>query len=243
MAIVSHESQLIYFDVPKVACTTLKTHFYELANGPPDKTQQPSYKDRVKKAFGRAPSRTPVRWINNQEGYRTLSYERALREQELPNTYTRIAIVRDPIARFYSAWANKANEADFARRKELEDLRNEGLPTSPDFGEYLDNYEGYQIHSRSVRVHNKRYAWHLGDRVSSYDHIFKIEDMAELENWLSARENRPIQLPYSNRSKRNKNRVELTAAQKKKLTALTAPDYAWLGDRYDAQTALDRLTS
>ena len=242
MAVVSHELKLIYFDVPKVACTTLKTQLYELAYGPLVAPFQPTLKDRARAALGRSHPRPKGPSVHYRDGYRTLSYARALREQDLPKDYARIAVVRDPIARFYSAWANKANEADFARRDELEDLRNEGLSTAPDFQEFLANFEAYRALSRPVRVHNQLYSWHLGPRASNFDQIFQIEDMGALEAWLSERNSEPITLRSSNQSDRKQDAVPLTADEKAKLLALTQEDYRWLGGLYDAQAGLERLT-
>lgn len=242
MAIVSHEFKLIYFDVPKVACTTLKTHLYELARGPLVPPGQPSLKDRARAALGRPRPQNKGPSVHYRDGYRTLSYARAVREQDLPEDYARIAVVRDPIARFYSAWANKANEADFTRRDELEDLRNEGLSTAPDFQQYLMNFEAYRTHSRPVRVHNRPYSWHLGPSASDFDQIFQIENMSSLEAWLSDRHGAPITLRKSNRSGRKQDVIPLTQEQKANLLALTQEDYHWLGDLYDAQAGLERLT-
>ncbi|MEL6708305.1 MAG: sulfotransferase family 2 domain-containing protein [Pseudomonadota bacterium] len=242
MAVVSHELKLIYFDVPKVACTTLKTQLYELAHGPLVAPFQPTLKDRARAALGRPRPRHKGPSVHYRDGYRTFSYTRALREQDLPSDYARIAVVRDPIARFYSAWANKANEADFARRDELEDLRNEGLSTAPDFQQYLEAFEVYRTHSRPVRVHNQPYSWHLGPSASDFDKIFQIEDMSRLEAWLCERHGEPITLKKSNLSERKQKAVALEDSQKAKLLALTHEDYRWLGDLYDAQAGLEGLT-
>jgi len=243
LAIVSHELKLVYFDVPKVACTTFKTQLYELANGPLTQAHQPSLKDRARALVGRPHPHTKGPSIHYREGYRTLSYARAVIEQEIPSDYARIAIVRDPVARFYSAWANKANEADFARRDELEDLRNDRLSTAPNFAEYLENFEAYRTNSRPVRMHNLPYAWHLGPAITDFDHIFQIEQMDKLESWLSERAGQSIKLSKSNRSKRKQSSVDLTAKQMAKLLKLTEGDYRWLGSLYDPQVELLRLTN
>jgi len=241
LAIVSHELKLVYFDVPKVACTTFKTRLYELAHGPLVPHYQPSFTDQVRALVGRPRPRAKGPSIHYRDGYRTLSYKRAAMEQEIPRDYARIAIVRDPIARFYSAWANKANEADFARRDELEDLRNDGLSTAPTFEEYLRDFEAYRTHSRPVRVHNRPYSWHLGPEANSFNHIFQIEDMAKLERWLSERGGQPVKLTKSNQSERKQSTVVLRPDEKAKLLELTQSDYQWLGELYDAQAGLKRL--
>ncbi|MEM7703814.1 MAG: sulfotransferase family 2 domain-containing protein [Pseudomonadota bacterium] len=242
MAVVSHELKLIYFDVPKVACTTLKTQLYELAHGPLVTSYQPTLRDHARRALGRPHRHKKGPSVHYRDGYRTLSYARAIREQDLPIDYARIAVVRDPIARFYSAWANKANEADFARRDELEDLRNEGLLTAPDFQRYLADFEAYRALSRPVRVHNQPYSWHLGPSASDFDQIFQIENMGPLEAWLTERHSGPITLDKSNRSERKQDAVSLTNDEKAKLLALTQDDYRWLSGLYDPQAGLEQLT-
>ena len=83
-----------------------------------------------------------------------------------------------------------------------------------------------------------------GDYPSRDELVAAMNERREkLEAWLSERENRPIQLPYSNRSNRKQDRVALTVEQQEKLMAYTAPEYKWLDGLYNAQEAIERLAS
>ena len=243
MAVVCKTLNLVYFDVPKVACTTLKTWFWEVENGRPfPKPTLPARILRLMKGGG-----PPLyRSIHSVPGYTTKSHARIRAEAgdnlEAFAGIETLAVVRDPVARLFSAWSNKAGAAIFAARGETEDLRNMLLDTDPDFGTFIDNLDAYRSVSRPVRAHTQSYEWHLGPRLDAYDHIFEMEQMPALDAFLTARRGRPADLGQRNASGgMARPPGTLSPAQVDRLGEITAPDYAWLGGRYCVDTALKKL--
>lgn len=237
MPVVSNRLELIYYDIPKVACTSLKALFWEIENGRPLPVRgKLSIAQRIQKKLGLL----EVTDIHYQHGYRTCSHARA-RTLDLPEGFERITVLRDPIARLYSAWTNKAGEDVFERRDEMEDLLNEELSVSPGFGEYIDRFEAYRSVSRPVRVHTLPYSWHLGPDLSAYDHVFKIEDMDALRAFLSGKAGYEISLPHSNSTPAAPPGAGLHQKQIDRLLDLTRVEYDWLNGFYDQTAGLDRL--
>lgn len=236
MAIVSHPLKLVYFDIPKVACTSLKTLLWELEHGRPLRNTAP--RRAINRLLPRE-ARIPTR-IHDIDGYRTWSFART-DIAALPQDYDRITVLRDPIARLVSAWSNKASDAVFAARDEFEDLRNEGLSTQPSFSEFLADFERYKAVSRPVRVHNHPYAWHLGPDLAFYQHVFKIEDIGALDAYLSARAGRPMAIPRANRSSAARTAPVMTPTDIERIVALTQSEYDWLGTLYDRDAAIEKL--
>lgn len=239
MPVIAHSLRLVYFDVPKVGCTTLKTLLWEMENNRPfPGTDAPLLHKRLISKLGL--SRPPIPGIHHVEGYRTWSWKRA-QTCDIPADYTRITILRDPAARLYSAWSNKGVESVFALRREFEDLHNECVPTAPDFGAYLDHFETYRRVSRPVRVHTEPYSWHLGPSVHSYDRVFRLEDMESLEVFLSERAGREVRIPRHNSSREVPRTAPLTDRQIARLVALCAEDYAWCDFHYDPVKGIDQV--
>lgn len=243
MPVISHSLQLVYFDIPKVGCTTLKTLLWEIDHGTPFRRWTDlSFMDRLRRRLWLDRSTLANSGIHYQPGYRTWSYDRA-QSLDIPEGYARLTVLRDPIARIFSAWTNKMTQAVFAARDEEEDLRNEGLPTMPGFGEFIERFEEYCRFSRPVRVHTYPYRWHLGPDLGAYDAVFRLEDGAALESYLSARQGAPVTMGRRNRTTTFDRDAQLTPSQTDRLVALTRDEYAWTGGLYDQQAGLDRFLS
>lgn len=123
MPVVSHSLRLVYLDVPKVGCTTLKVLFWELEHGRRFRT--PRWVRLLRRA--KLNVRASAGNIHDTSGYRTWSFARCRREFTIPEGYSRLTVLRDPIDRVFSAWKSKARPGVFAARDEVEDLLNEGL--------------------------------------------------------------------------------------------------------------------
>lgn len=236
MAIISHALELVYCDVPKIACTSLKSLFWQLEHGRP--LREPSGWLR------RLPLDVLIRLgladrsIHEMPGYQTRSHAAT---GPLPEGYETLVVLRDPIARLHSAWRDKVGPQVFARRGETEDVLNEGLPLDPDFGTFVDLLERYRDISRPARVHSNSYAWHLGPDLNAYDHVFRLEDGAALAEFLSSRAGKTLNIAHQNKAVGKTGRAALTPAQRERLIRATAQDYAWLQGLYDPAAGLATL--
>jgi hypothetical protein len=236
MAVVSHEFRVLYHDVPKVACTTLKTFFWEAAHGRPF----------AYSTADRALDRLRIRrreWfasIHHVPGYRTRSFARV---EPPPEGYARICVVRDPAARLHSAWRSKVRTRIFRTRGESEDLYNAFVPVDPSFGDFVDHFEGYRTHSRAARVHTEPYAWHLGPDIAAFDAVFRQEELGRLASWLAERGRRSVAFPRRNESEPEDRDDRLSPSQVERLRELCQDDYRWLGGLYDPEAGPARFAA
>lgn len=229
MAVLSDAARVLYVVVPKAASTSLKSTFRDLASDVPRAGV-------VARLLGRVPAQ---RTGHHAPGYRTVPFENL---ESPPPRYEKITAVRDPIARLYSAWSNKVCASAFAARGEIEAIRAQGLPINPTFGEFLENVEAYCAISVPAQVHTRPLAWHLGTDLGWYDRVFRIEAMAELEDYLSARVGRPVVVPRENRGDGSARPLDVEARHVDMLRRLLADDYRLLGRLYDFEEGLDAFT-
>jgi hypothetical protein len=238
MAILSEKTKIAYFDVPKIACTSLKTMFWEISNnrafsltkGKPPLSKKVLAKLGIIEKINRLP-------IHDIDGYRTRSFKMV---GEIPDGYETMAVVRDPAARLHSAWRNRVGKHVLDRPNTREDLFNEGLPFDPDFGFFIDNFEGYCAAARLARIHTLPYSWHLGPDIKFFDHVFKIEELDRLVEYVSGRLNRRVDLPHDNAAENDKRSNKITDAQAEKMRNILAADYDWLGGIYSFEAGVAR---
>ena len=231
MAVVNHRSRIVYVILPKAACTSIMTLFFVLDGGvvPPG----PASPSRLARLFGRKPEK-PFS-IHQIAGYLTTEF---IATEPVPEGYSRVCTVRDPLSRLHSAWSNKVGVR--ARGSERPGLEAAGLPTDPTFGEFIDNYRRYRKVSRPARIHTMPLAWHLGPSLIWYDHVFQLEDLARFEGYVSERiGGEPVRVPRENKSNAAPRRLGFGQRQVDRTRDILAPDYALLADRYQFDRSLE----
>jgi len=233
MPVASSQLSLVYYDVPKVACTSLKTWFWELEHGQAFTGDSPRGKvlNRLGlKGYGD---------IHLQESTRTRSFKAAPKP---PVGYATLTVVRDPIRRLVSAWKDKVNAESFkGQRNVLNDLENEGLAPNPDFETFIEHFDEYRMVTRATRIHTNSLAWHLGPDIGLYDHVFSLEALDELIAFLSEKLGKEVSLPRQNTTHSNRSAIKLSSAQVDRILEITRPDYQWLGNLYNQQDSLEQL--
>ena len=233
MPVASSQLSLVYYDVPKVACTSLKTWFWELEHGRAFTGDSP--KNRVLNRLGLKGYGD----IHRQESTRTRSFKAAPKP---PAGYATLTVVRDPIRRLVSAWKDKVNAESFkGQRNVLNDLENEGLAPNPDFETFIEHFDEYRMVTRATRLHTYSLAWHLGPDIGFYDHVFSLEALDELMVFLSRKHGKEVSLPRQNTSHSNRSAIKLSSSQVDRILEITRPDYQWLGNLYNQQDSLEQL--
>lgn len=172
MSIYSAALNIRYYPVPKVACTSVKQLLHALDHGTPHSGGS----------------------IHNIYGTPAFGREQPAREPgEL-----RIALVRDPIRRFVSAYRNRIHGHKEAAHWKLRKL---GLPTDlkpfPELNEFVRELEDYQTRVPSLEHHTLPMVHFLGRDPGFYDHIFRMEEVPALEALLSERAGRQVTLPVT----------------------------------------------
>jgi len=165
MAYILTKHDLAYFPVPKIACTSLKSYFYEIEHGVPFA----SYSDDA----GR------VIYIHDKIISTSFFIEAQV---ERLAACRRIAVIRDPIERFISAYANRvvsfkelsATALDTPRGREL------ALTPTPSFAHFVERLEDYRLASPSIRHHTDPATVFLGPDLGYFHKIYKISEIGQL---------------------------------------------------------------
>lgn len=172
MSIYSEVLNIRYYPVPKVACTSVKQVIYALEHGAPYASGS------IHRAYGTTNFTPP--------------------EDERGEGELRIALVRDPIKRFISAYRNRIHGHEEAAHWKL---RKQGLPLDlkpfPTPQEFVHNLAAYQARVHSLKHHTLPMVTFLGRDPGFYDHIFDMSEIPALEALLSDRAGREVRLPVT----------------------------------------------
>lgn len=165
MAIRVKGTRLVYFPVPKNACSSVK---HSLLNhnedGLADRLPAPGPKGREIRHPHQFYRTTPYR------GYEPVLY-----------FGTRwFCIVRDPVRRFLSGYGNRILHHDDLKRSKAGQLEALGLPRHPDLNEFALNLEKYIRICRPVRHHFLPSSRYLGTRPGRFDRIFPMQELPQI---------------------------------------------------------------
>lgn len=224
MAIFSAKCRLVYYPVPKVACTTAKSVFWKLDNN--------GIWDRLRRIVGKSQD------VHHNPAYKTDPFDP---DAPVPPNYETVALIRDPAKRLRSAWSNKVNAAGFHRWKQAPLAEKAGLPIDPDFSTFLAHFETYAMISRAARVHTRPHWLYLGPDFTKIDHLFKIEDSARFFDLLSARSGIQVDPSHENTATADQRDDSITAANVDQLRDITAKDYELMQGAYDFDEAIAAL--
>lgn len=153
---------LAYFPIPKVANTTIRYGIWEAVG----------YDDLF------------------DNGNKRMS----ARLREMSSGMHRFVVVRDPIERALSGWSNRViHERDIERSSVSRALLAPlGLEALPDANTFFLNIGKYMLVNNRVRRHLLPQASYLGDDLSFFDDIYRIDELDRLNADLAARIGKPI---------------------------------------------------
>jgi hypothetical protein len=146
--------------------------------------------------------------------------------------FVRIAVVRDPIRRLVSAYANRVlrhqgiAKADYASAGLRADL-----PKVPDIETFVAELDEYRKIG-TVAHHTNPQAHFLGSDLGYFHHVFRVEALDELERFLGERAGMPVSLPRYKSDGPKIDPATLSAAARQRLAEHYAADYALLRDFY-----------
>ncbi|WP_186389784.1 MULTISPECIES: sulfotransferase family 2 domain-containing protein [unclassified Stappia] len=178
MAVVLNNHNIVYFPVPKTACTSLKMLMFELNNGRKFEMYE---EDGVLKHIHNAAYGTPSFIDVDRAPFAGM---------------TRLAVIRDPIARLLSAYSNRVAfhrelsedhiDADLASRL--------GVHPNPSPDHFFNNIGKFRILSGSIKHHTDPVSAFLGPDLAYYHRVFRIEDIGGLVELLSNAVGHPLEL-------------------------------------------------
>ncbi len=211
MAFLLGSSKIAYFPVPKCACTSLKQFFFGVENG---------FAFRRFKVQGRD-------WgIHNL----ILSTPFEGTDHAAIETWARVAVIRDPISRLASCYANKV-----VSRRALAAVRftpaqlEAGLNASPSFAEFLRDLEAYRAVSTVIRQHSQPLSHFLGTDPGYFTHLFTMGQILELVAMVAAQEGAVPELPHRMQSDSAGPIEALSPAERRRIESAYAEDLEIFG--------------
>ena len=204
--VICQKARILYFAVPKNGSSTLRRLFFEIENGF-------DFRDFT---------------INGQSVDLFWLYRHAqpFTRTTVPEGYSKIAVVRDPLSRFLSNY------------KWLVVDRNGDFGEMPDIDDFIARFETFVERSPKARFHLTPQSVFLGNDLSYFDKVFRMEALSELADYLSARSGTERRLPWENRTAEQEN--VLSGSSIEKLMKIYRVDYDFLKEFYGA-TARDKI--
>lgn len=215
MAVFLKQHDIAYFPVPKVACTSFKHLFFHIQNG-----------WNLQKF-----------WVNDQvfmihDFYPTLAFGQ--NHFERVRDYWKFALVRDPVARFLSAYANRVHHhRELAPWVVGPKAEAAGVPCNPDIATFIDHLDTYRTISGGIRHHTDPVTSFLGPDLGIYDAVYRIEEIERCMADLNARLPALQTLPHTQTGGPKIGADELSPAQIDRIREVYAGDYALLSGYYE----------
>ena len=167
MPIALPDTDLLYFPVPKVACTSIKRAILHTTrpelNGELPISSETGKSMHVHKVF-----------VTTQFTWRLPIRQRDKRW---------FCVVRDPVKRFLSGYTNRLFHHKDLKKVSDADLAAKGLVREPELDEFVFRLEDYMATSRAVRHHFLPMVNYLGRRPRRFDRIFDIRELDALSTY------------------------------------------------------------
>ena len=215
MPVVFHKHRFVYFSMPKNASTSMKYLLYELETGRAITRQEihSEFNSKIHNFYLRP--EPPERWFPFYEKYMTF------------------VIVRDPVKRALSAYANRILERQVLKRPQgRKAVRKLGLSKMPTLSEYVDRFDDYRRASVYLDSHTVPQSAYVGKFYDKIDIRMPIERLKDVPDIFRERLGVDLELPKIQVSAHKVSTAELTPAQLGKLIDFYKDDYAMLSELY-----------
>jgi len=202
---------LAYVSVPKIACTSLKALCFEIENG-----------------FAFRDFRLQGRLYHVHDMYVSRPFE-ALPRDRLAGL-ERYALLRDPVARLLSSYANRVrHHRELGEAHLTAEARREGALPDPDLATFIDRLEVYRRHSPSIAHHTDPMTVYLGREPGFYTRLFPLDRVGDFVALLSERAGWALDLPRLQTGGPRIRPDDVTAAQRARLEAFYEEDWRVFG--------------
>ena len=213
--VVFHKHRFVYFPMPKNASTSMKYLLYELETG-------------------RVITRDEVRNKLNSKIH-NLYLRPEPPEPWFPfyDLYTTFVIVRDPVKRALSAYANRILERGVLKRANgRKKIKRLGLNDTPSVSEFVDRFDDYRRASVYIGSHTIPQSAYVGD---FYDRIklrVPIEELRTVPQKFEETLGVKVMLPETQIGGKKVSTADLTTAQLGRLIDFYRDDYEMLSGLY-----------
>lgn len=177
MAILFEKIKIAYFDIPKVASSSVKLALHEIETG-----ESLLDKENIEGA---------IHWIYPSRRIHGKS------DHLLYRDYWKFAIVRDPLKRLMSAYSNRIVYHKDQYRGKLSRTRSLllGIPLEPEINTFFTSLKRYRLQSGSVRHHTNLAEYHIGKTLSNLDAVYPIEKIDLLAAEIEKRTGKRVEFP------------------------------------------------
>lgn len=219
MPILVSRYRIAYFDTPKVASSSIKAALYRLEHGT-DPVAVPgataSVEARIHKAYQQTRPLDPARDFAAAEGCWTAT------------------VVRDPVKRLLSAYANRIIHHRDPHRGRFPRTRAFllGVPLDPDPDTFFLRLGRYKLQSGRIRHHVHRATRFIGTDLSRFDAVYPMERLDDFAAELSRRTGQEVGFPRLQTGGPKMSFDMLSPRARRALVDYLAPDYAVLADHY-----------
>jgi len=211
MPITLEPHKLAFFFVPKVACTSFKYLFYEIENGAP---------------FAPFRINGTVQHIHDLYTFRRFD---KVAHRKIAD-WTRLALVRDPVARVVSCYRNRVLAQKALKiGGAAEAVAAAGLDPKPDLETFVAELPAYRKASPSVRFHTHPLSHALGEDRDYFTKIYRFSEIGDLAAEIGRITRTDLALPHLQTRGPNMSVADLSAAGRARIEALYAEDYALWG--------------
>lgn len=209
MTVKIEKYKLFYVAVPKVACTSIKTALFKLQNGF-------DFQDFI----------TNWRYIHihHPSVYPSMPFV-DLNKENLDG-YFKVALVRDPVERFLSAYSNRVGHyRELSAERIGEAATAQGLRPDPDLHEFIEHLDAYRAVSPSILHHTDPMWVFLGEDPAFYDRIFNLRYIDAFAKTISEMTGTEFTIPRLQTQGEKISVDTLSPAEKRKIEDFYARDY------------------
>lgn len=227
MPVIVEKYGIAYFPVPKVACSSVKHLLFFLEHG--------RHFEKYVDSSGRKHN------IHNTV-YPTLNQSDD--NWSAAAHMHRIAVVRDPMERFISAYRSRVVHFEELSQSCI-DMRKAaelGITPDPELDEFVDNLDLYRVLSGSIKHHTDPQTSFLGHTLDYFNKVYKFEDLAVLESDLSARTQIPVVLSHMVKGPEGK-MPSISAKRVRKIVEFYSGDYALLKGLYSPDSLSEKYVN
>jgi hypothetical protein len=205
---------IAYYATPKVACTSLKLALYELEHGKPFEARRDGN----------------GRWSHIHNSWQGgTPYFIPIPD---PTLYFKFAVVRDPIERFLSAFANRVIYHGELSTKNLGQLSGAlaGLKPNPSLSEFINDLDRYRAASWQIRHHTDPQISFIGPELQYYDEIFSFKELAKIPDVLKVAVGAEITLPHEQSGGPKLSAAELSNFEQQRIRNFYREEYRLFHD-------------
>lgn len=147
-------------------------------------------------------------------------------------------VVRDPVERFLSAYANRIHHHDdiaaTSTHRAIAGML--GLSPRPDIEEFCARFRLYTLSNDKLRRHFRLQCAYLGDDLRWFDHVYPLAETDRLASDLSGWSGQAVSFERLQTGGPKLRFADIPHRAQRLILGITAPDYRLLSDHFEPPT-------